>query len=511
MTDAALLKRQKLEIEELRQKLQGSRAEVLEQEVLKLRNDLLKYELEREKLATELEEERRLHRQRDQHMKEQQIKIENLSNLVNSSASDHKSHSLKEDLSRQFVSERSSSSQPMWQEDALSTPCFTKGSNSFVIKRSNYSTVCDSDLSPLPDAFTNVVDEDLWMKMNKGYVADLDSIQMTPAVKARSLSTDSISPGLSKDHYELEIQNLKRQLELALKEREELEKRQRKQVFLNNHLPEEIEKLEGEAKLAREIPQMLCESVATCKEIYNDVLSIMGRSVADEKSFASKLLSSMSEIGTNLFATLESQCTMDREGLRTFSSDDTFVKYQCKLLCEKLNSAVALLASSEIHGTTEKELNTRRTSHDYKGLDFGRDPVCWKEKLSNELNSIRDKYICLEKDVDPNNQILEDLKARYLDLESEFNILKEERDSLFEKLSKSTENLKTVSEQGEMFLEKYNIEVQRRKDLEEGIKRLNAAFASRQRSLASFHIDFKSTVECLRAQNPIAIPNSLGC
>ena len=82
----------------------------------------------------------------------------------------------------------------MWQEDALSTPCVRKGSNSFVNKRSNYSTVCDSDLSPLPDAFNNVVDENLWMKMNKGYVADLDSIQMTPAVKARSLSTDSISP-----------------------------------------------------------------------------------------------------------------------------------------------------------------------------------------------------------------------------------------------------------------------------------------------------------------------------
>ena len=65
MTDAALLKRQKLEIEELRSKLQvrlkshiltlelknnltllnfvqGSRAEVLEQEILKLRNDMLK-------------------------------------------------------------------------------------------------------------------------------------------------------------------------------------------------------------------------------------------------------------------------------------------------------------------------------------------------------------------------------------------------------------------------------------------------------------------------------------
>jgi len=146
-----------------------------------------------------------------------------------------------------------------------------------------------------------------------------------------------------------------------------------------------------------------------------------------------------------------------------------------------------------------------------KGLDFGGDPACWKEKLSNELNSIREKYICLEKDVDPNNQILEDSKARYLDLEREFNNLKKERNSLFDKVSKSTENLKTVSEQGEMLLEKYNIEVQRRKDLEEGIKRLNAAFASRQRSLASFHTDFKSRIECLRAQNPIAVPNSLGC
>ncbi|KAL7184487.1 hypothetical protein ACSBR2_026612 [Camellia fascicularis] len=65
LTDAALLKRQKLEIEDLRNKLQGSRAEVLEQEILKLRNDMLKqffiYELAREKLAMELEEERKSH------------------------------------------------------------------------------------------------------------------------------------------------------------------------------------------------------------------------------------------------------------------------------------------------------------------------------------------------------------------------------------------------------------------------------------------------------------------
>lgn len=65
MTDAALLKRQKREIEELRKKLQGSHSENLELEILKLRNEMLKFELESEKLATELEEERKSQLERD--------------------------------------------------------------------------------------------------------------------------------------------------------------------------------------------------------------------------------------------------------------------------------------------------------------------------------------------------------------------------------------------------------------------------------------------------------------
>ncbi|CAJ1972786.1 unnamed protein product [Sphenostylis stenocarpa] len=74
LTDAALLKRQQLEIEELRKKLQGSHAEVLEQQILKLRNDLLKYEMERGKLEMELQEERK---SRNQWIREQQMKVEN--------------------------------------------------------------------------------------------------------------------------------------------------------------------------------------------------------------------------------------------------------------------------------------------------------------------------------------------------------------------------------------------------------------------------------------------------
>ncbi|KAK6124670.1 hypothetical protein DH2020_041592 [Rehmannia glutinosa] len=62
LTDAALLKRQKKEIEELRGKLQS--------------------ELERERMALELEEEKRAQAEREKRLQEQAKKIENLSSMV---------------------------------------------------------------------------------------------------------------------------------------------------------------------------------------------------------------------------------------------------------------------------------------------------------------------------------------------------------------------------------------------------------------------------------------------
>lgn len=50
-----------------------------------------------------------------------------------------------------------------------------------------------SDESPLPENFSNVADEDTWMKMNKGYVADLESIQ-TPARRVQSFPFNDASP-----------------------------------------------------------------------------------------------------------------------------------------------------------------------------------------------------------------------------------------------------------------------------------------------------------------------------
>lgn len=73
------------------------------------------------------------------------------------------------------------------KEDDFTTPCFKAAPNAFVAKRSNYSE--SQDFSPLPDSFSNVADEDTWFKMNRGYIADLDSLQMTPASPARKVQS----------------------------------------------------------------------------------------------------------------------------------------------------------------------------------------------------------------------------------------------------------------------------------------------------------------------------------
>ncbi|GMH23207.1 hypothetical protein Nepgr_025050 [Nepenthes gracilis] len=511
LTDAALLKRQKLEIEELRKQLQGSRAEVLEQEILKLRNGMLKYELEREKLAMELEQERKLHQQRDQCIKEQQMKIDNLSHLVNFSDGDRKCSNQTQDFIGQCISEKSSGIDSISQEDAFSTPCFKAAPNAFVARRFNYSKISDSIFSPLPVTLSNVVDEDAWVKLNKGYVADLDSLHITPAMKVRSFSSGGASPGFTNDYYEQELQNLRKQLELATKDKHELEEKHEEQVLLNNQLNRELGELQKEVQVIRDIPQMLCESATTCRDIYEDILSVVQNSVADEKSFAAKFLSSISEIGINLFSTLESRIEMAMDGRRCFSGDNSLLQQQCKLLCERLNSTVTSLASSKVQSAGVKESGSTGCSCDYKGFVFGIETTCWKEKLSKELNTIKDKYICLEQKLDLNTQLLEASKEKYHDLEREFHMLKGERDSLFHKVSESAEKLALVSDQREMILKDYNSEVQKRKDLEEEIKRFSIAFASQQRSLASFHNEFKARVVCLRSLNSHAAPESLGC
>ncbi|KAL6207963.1 hypothetical protein ACLB2K_018915 [Fragaria x ananassa] len=487
LTEAALLKRQKQEIEELRKKLQGSHAEVLEQEILKLRNDLLQNELEREKLETELEEERK-------------SKLNNLGSL--DTLSDFGGSSCQpQDSGRQSLKEECNDSISKSQGALFTTPSSKAAPNAFVAKRSNYSPL--PSFSPLPDAFSNVVDEDTWMKMNKGYIADLDSIQMTPARKVQSFPPSDATLGNSNENHKQEVQNLKRQLELAIEEKDDLKRKQEEQVrkheeqvLLNNQLVSEISELQQEAQLIREIPQRLGECAATCKDIYVDVLSTTQSYISDEKSSAVKLLSSITEIGTSLFTTLEVDFSVP------IADQRSRIQEQHKVLSERLSNTVKLLVSSE---TVSLEDGQARKSQE---CAMGGDAASWKEKLSNELNIIKERHHDLAKELDSHNQLLKKSKQRYETLETEFELLKEERDSLHKTASESSERLLLFTDQKENIVKYMKEELQRRKDLEEKIKQFSVAFCNRKTSLVSFHGEFKSKVESLKAEYGVSVPKS---
>ncbi|CAL9129741.1 kinesin-like protein KIN-7L [Musa acuminata AAA Group] len=203
LTDAALLKRQKLEIEELRRKLQGSHSEILEQVILKQRNDMHKSELERERLAMELEEERKARETLELRIKEQQKKIENLSSL--SISSYNTSISTQQKVNSTIMFDELSVS----RSDVFRTPNFKAMADDFVVKRpSSFRTV---DSNPILENFDNTADEDLWMQLNKGCITDLDTLQMTPNMKHQSFPSleMSLEPSVDEEisserHHSLE-------------------------------------------------------------------------------------------------------------------------------------------------------------------------------------------------------------------------------------------------------------------------------------------------------------------
>uniref|UniRef100_A0A2K2BHF5 Kinesin motor domain-containing protein n=1 Tax=Populus trichocarpa TaxID=3694 RepID=A0A2K2BHF5_POPTR len=163
LSDAASLKRQKLEIEEQSKKLQ--------------------YELEREKLEMELEEARKSHKERYQCIKEEQMKIDNLNTRATSS--DRWKH-LKDAEKYSYANQRPGTecweTEPggiQWQQHCLPRRCF-------------------------------------WNPY-------LDSIQMTPAREVQSFPSSDVTPGYSTENYKVEVQNLNRQPDLVLEEKNEVE------------------------------------------------------------------------------------------------------------------------------------------------------------------------------------------------------------------------------------------------------------------------------------------------
>lgn len=99
---------------------------------------------------------------------------------------------LGQDSVTQCLKQECNDSNSICHGDTFRTPCVKASPKAFVAKRSSYLTL--PDYSPLPDTFSNVVDEDTWLRINKGHIVDLDSLQMTLARKVQSFPSSDATP-----------------------------------------------------------------------------------------------------------------------------------------------------------------------------------------------------------------------------------------------------------------------------------------------------------------------------
>ncbi|KAL2317861.1 hypothetical protein Fmac_031737 [Flemingia macrophylla] len=431
--------------------------------------------MERGKLEMELQEERKC---RDQWIREQQMKIGNSTTKSFSDCGTNDSQG-PGFLRHGFMEEFSDISSSISQGDIFKSPKVDP--SAFVARRSKYSTL--PDYSPLPDAFTNVADEDMWLKMNNGYVANLDSFQDTPSIKVRPFPASDTTAGCTSEieKYEREVLDLRRQLELAKERINELEQRHSEEVLSSKQLMSQPPNNQQETLVNHEMPRKLSESVGNFKDSFEDVLSVMQRIAPGGTLSTAKILSTTSEIGAHLFATLEGHFAVNMSGERSSTGNYTLINEQQKVFRERIDNIITSLESSEssIKGQEGKD----KCSGEHKGPGLGGETAYSKE----------------------------DLNERYENLERELLLLKVERDTLLQNYSESSEKLAMVSCQKENVLKDLNSELERRKNLEGEIKQFTAAFASRQKSLVSFHSDLKTEIEKWKAQTPISVPKSYGC
>ncbi|CDY45884.1 BnaC01g28200D [Brassica napus] len=316
LTDAALLKCQKLEIEELCMKLQGSHAEVLEQEILKLSNQMLKDFISLRKTP------------------------DVLCNVIDSS-------------------------------DFPGSPCFKSTEPSFVVARSSYLGL--SDFSPMVHSFGDMADKDTWTKLNKGFVADLDKIQFTPAV--RSQPTPLTTPTMVKFNY---------------------------QVVRNTKLMEEVSELKQETLHMKETQKRLYESVANCKDVYKGVIVTMKSLMAEKESPTARLLFGAAEITTNLLSTLESQFSMIMDGQKAGSIVDHPLSGQWETLRVSLKNATTSLVSNA--QAKDEFLNCHNKGQEIAAVE---------EKLKSERLTASDKENALKDlnvEVKRRKEMVEDIK-----------------------------------------------------------------------------------------------------
>ncbi|MED6133289.1 hypothetical protein PIB30_027049 [Stylosanthes scabra] len=298
--------------------------------------------MERGKLEMELEEERK---SRNLWIREQQqMKTENSSTR---SFSDCNTNGSQGFLRHKFdeCNDINSAS----QGDIFKSPCLKTNPSAFVAKRSKHSTL--SDFSPLPDAFSNVADEDLWMKMNNGYVADLDSLQTTPTRNVQSFPSSDTTPVCTSqtEKYDQEVQDLRRQLEIANEKINELERKHSEEVPLSK------QPMGEKLVYQQELPLRLSESVKNFKNSYEQVLSVMQQCASSDKLSSANMLSTMSEIGAQLFSNLEASFAVKMDGDKSCHGNDAPIHEQQRMFQEKVNNIITSLESSKSSTAEEQE------------------------------------------------------------------------------------------------------------------------------------------------------------
>lgn len=132
----------------------------------------------------------------------------------------------------------------------------------------------------------------------------------------------------------------------------------------------------------------------------------------------------------------------------------------------------------------------------------GQETAALEEKLKSELSIIKERYNEVKKELCLDKQLLEASRESHEKLIKEVQLLKEERESLGVKISQSTQRLRVIASDKENALKDLNVEVKRRKEMEEEIKQISFAFATRHKSFVSFHSEIKSKMQKLTNQNP---------
>lgn len=413
------------------------------------------------------------------------MKIENLNNFVTNS-------DFKRNQSEDFIISRKTPDglcNVNDTSDVPGTPCFKSASRSFVVARSNnYSGL--SDFSPMVHSLGDVADEDTWMKLNKGFVADLDQIQFTPAVKCQPTPLSIATTECPRENHS-EVEDLKSRIQLLTNENDSLQVKFNEQVLLSNNLMQEMSELKQETLTVKEIPNRLSESVANCKDVYKDVIVTMKSLITDKESPTANLLLGTTEITTSLLATLETQFSMIMDGQKTGSSIDHPLSDHWETLRVNLKNTTTLLLSDA--QAKDEFLNSHNKGQETAALE--------EKKLKSELIIIKERYNELEKELCLDKQLLEASRESHEKLIKEVQFLKEERDSLDRKISQSTQRLRVIASDKENALKDLNVEVKRRKDMEEEIKHISIAFATRHKSFVSFHCEIKSKMQKLTTQN----------